>query len=146
LYLLRIFADGKSQAIRAVLCLQSRRRFQRTGRVSSDGLESWVRRRLIKNAIEIVSPASGREGRKRDLWSSGQREPQGGIEVDTVTKLAPLERFVFVMSILERGSNWDCSLFLGCSINQVAQARMKAFRRLRNLAAFPRGEGHQCVV
>ena len=51
---------------------------------------SWVRSRLIENAIEIVSPASGRESRKPDLWSSGQCEPQGGIEIDTVTRLGPL--------------------------------------------------------
>jgi DNA-directed RNA polymerase specialized sigma24 family protein len=59
-----------------------------------------------------------------------------------VTKLAALERFVFVMSILERYSNWDCALLMGCSMNRVAQARMKALRRLPDLAAlFPRGNG-----
>src|SRR6267143_1582067 len=38
---------------------------------------SWVRRRMIENAIGIVSPASGRNGQERDLWSAGhakQRE------------------------------------------------------------------------
>jgi glyoxylase-like metal-dependent hydrolase (beta-lactamase superfamily II) len=58
--------------------------------------------------------------------------------IDAVTKLAPLERFVLVMSILERYSAWDCSLLLGCSIKNVAVARMRALRRLpeRN-ANFP---------
>jgi DNA-directed RNA polymerase specialized sigma24 family protein len=101
----------------------------------------WVRRRLIRNAIEMVSPASARHGQKRDLWSAGQCEPQRGYEIDTVTKLAALERFVFVMSILERYSNWDCALFLGCSMNKIAQARMKALRLLPDLVAlFPPGD------
>ena len=31
-----------------------------------------------------------------------------------MTKLPPFERFVLVISILERYSNWDSSLLLGC--------------------------------
>jgi hypothetical protein len=101
---------------------------------------SWVRRRMIENAIGIVSPASGRNGQERDLWSAGHAK-QGECEIDTVTELDPFERFVFVMSILERHSNWDCSLLLGCNMTKIAQARMKALRRLPDLAAiFPRGD------
>ena len=47
-----------------------------------------------------------------------------------MTKLAPLERFMFVMSILERHSHSDCALLLGCSKNKVAEARTTALRRL----------------
>jgi DNA-directed RNA polymerase specialized sigma24 family protein len=109
--------------------------------VFKEWARSWVRRRLIENAIEIVSPASARDGQKRDLWSAGQREPQRGYEIDTVTKLTAFERFVFVMSILEHYSNWDCALLLGCSTNKVAQARMRALRRLPDRSAlFPRGD------
>jgi predicted GIY-YIG superfamily endonuclease len=108
---------------------------------------SWVKRKLIENAIEIISPASARNGQKRDLWGAGQQETQRECEIDTVTKLEAFESFVFVMSILERYSNWDCSLLLECSMNKVAQARMKALRRLPNLAApFPRAMGCHWVV
>jgi len=109
--------------------------------VFKEWARSWVKRRLIEKAIEIVSPASARNGRKRDLWSAGTRETHRECEIDTVTKLAPFDRFVFVMSILERYSNWDCSLMLGCSMNKIAQARMKALHRLPDFAAiFPRGD------
>jgi hypothetical protein len=102
----------------------------------------WVKRGLIKNAIEIVSPGSPRNDAKRDLWSAGQYAIQGQYGIDSVTKLATFERFVFVMSILERYSNWDCSMLLGCSINKVAQARMSALGRLPELVALlPRREG-----
>ncbi len=109
--------------------------------VFKEWARSWVKRRLIENAIGIVSPASARNGQKRDLWCAAKRETQGEYEIDTVTKLAALERFVFVMSILERYSNWDCALLLGCGMDKVVQARMTALRRLADLAAlFPRGD------
>jgi hypothetical protein len=110
--------------------------------VFNEWARSWVKRRLIENAIEIVSPTSGRNGQERDLWGAGQHTKQGECEIDTVTRLDPFERFVFVMSILERHSNWDCSLLLGCSMNRVAHTRMMALRRLPGLAALlPRGDG-----
>jgi hypothetical protein len=109
--------------------------------VFKEWARSWITRKLIENAIEIVSPASARNGQKRDLWSAAKGETQGEYEIDTVTKLAALERFVFVMSILERYSNWDCALLLKCSMDKVVQARMTALRRLADLAAlFPRGD------
>ncbi len=108
--------------------------------VFKEWARSWVKRRLIENAIEIVSPASARNGQKRDLWSAAKRETQREWEIDTVTQLAAFERFAFVMSILERYSNWDCALLLGCGMDKVVQARMTALRRLADLAAlFPRG-------
>jgi hypothetical protein len=110
--------------------------------VFKEWARSWVKRRLIKNAIDIVSPALARNGQKRDLWSAGQRERQRGYEIDTVTKLDPFERFVFVMSVLERHSNWECSMLLACGMNEVAQAQMRALRQLPELAAlFPPGNG-----
>lgn len=110
--------------------------------VFKEWAQSWVRRRLIVNAIRIVSPASGRNRQPRDLWTSRLCETQRKCEIDTVTNLVPFERFVFVMSILERYSHCDCALLLGCSMNKVAQVRIKALLRLPALAAlFPRGDG-----
>ena len=103
--------------------------------VFKEWVRSWVKRRLIENAIEIVSPTSPRNRQKRDQWSSWKREKERECEIDTVTKLAAFERFVFVMSILERYSNWECALLLECCINNVDQARMRALCRLRDFAA-----------
>src|SRR5216684_2100371 len=103
--------------------------------VFKEWARSWVKRSLIEYAIHIVSSASARTGEKRDLWNAAPHETHREGDIDAVTKLAPLERFVFVMSILERHSNCECALLLGCSINKVAQARRKALRRLPDLAA-----------
>ncbi len=112
--------------------------------VFREWVHPWVKSGLIKNAVRIVSPASARSCQKRDLWSAEQCETKGECEIDMVTELAAFERFVFVMSILERYSAWDCSLLLGCSMSKVAQARLRALHRLPDLAALlPRRDGQQ---
>jgi DNA-directed RNA polymerase specialized sigma24 family protein len=105
--------------------------------VFKEWARSWVKRSLIKNAIEIVSPASVRTGEKRDLWRTGSQETHREADIDGVTKLAPLERFVFVMSILEHHSNWESALLLGCSLNRVVLAQRNALRRLPDLDPAP---------
>jgi len=91
---------------------------------------SWVRRSLVTNAIQIVSPKSGRGTGKRDLWNVERSAMPGNDEIDGLTRLAPLQRFIFVMSILERYSAFECSVLLGCDMRKVVQARMRALRRL----------------
>ena len=103
--------------------------------VFKEWARSWVKRRLIENAIEIVSPASDRSSPRRDVWSTEQRWTRRSYEIDTVTKLANFERFVFVISILERYSKLNCSLLLGCSTDKIVQARVRAFRQLTGPAA-----------
>lgn len=97
--------------------------------IFKDWAQSWVKRSLIKNAIQIVSPTSPRSA-KRDFWNAGGSEMHQDSLIDAVTRLAPMERFVFVMSVLEGLSVWDSTLLLGCSLSKVAQARTRALRRL----------------
>ncbi len=92
---------------------------------------AWVKRSLIKNAIQIAAPNSGGATGKRDLWTV--EGTPGAAEIDAVTRLAPLERFVFVMSFLERYSPWECSLLLGCGMHSVLQIRTRAPRGLTAL-------------
>jgi DNA-directed RNA polymerase specialized sigma24 family protein len=102
---------------------------------------SWIRRCLIKGAIGMVFPASAVGSEKRDFWSAGRHKAGGDDEIDAITQLPPLERFVFVMSILERYSDWQCSLLLGCSTRKVSTARMRALRRLPGpIRLIPRSE------
>ena len=91
---------------------------------------TWVKRTLIKNAIEIVPPLSDRGAGKRHLWSAAQPGTPGDDEIDGVTRLSPLERFIFVMSVLERYATWECSALLGCDMKKVVQTRMRALCEL----------------
>jgi DNA-directed RNA polymerase specialized sigma24 family protein len=47
-----------------------------------------------------------------------------------IVGLSAFERFVFVMSVLEKQSDEDCSMLLGCSRRDVMIARELAFKRL----------------
>ena len=54
-------------------------------------------------------------------------------EVRAILELAPLERFVFVMSVLERYSDHDCSIILGCPRRDIATVRARAMQQLVTL-------------
>jgi|ERR1700733_2602088 len=94
----------------------------------------WVNRTLIEKAIEIVAPLSRRPNERPGSWGAGH-EKSGQDEINAVTRLAPFERFVFVMSILERYSDRDCALLLGCNPNKVSPARRRALRQLADFAS-----------
>jgi len=91
---------------------------------------SWIKRTVMKNAIRSVFVESPGTNLRRDLWRVGTIEPSAEVVINAVTQLAALERFVFVMSILERYSNRDCSLLLSCPVERVIQMRTRALRRL----------------
>jgi DNA-directed RNA polymerase specialized sigma24 family protein len=94
--------------------------------VFKDRVRSYIKRSLIRNAIVMLSPPSAPDDEKRDFWTAGRHKAVGDDEIGGVIQLPPLERFVFVMSVLERCSDGECSLLLGCSTRNVAKARMRA--------------------
>ena len=59
-----------------------------------------------------------------------------GLEIEprlaSILKLDVLERFVFVMSVLEGYSSQDCSILLGCSRKVIVDARARALEQLAN--------------
>ncbi len=91
---------------------------------------SWARRVIINSAIRIISPASAHADWKRDLWDEAGDGSMVSLAINAVTQLAPLERFVFVMSLMERYSDRECTASLGCTQEAVVQARMRALQRI----------------
>ncbi|MGA2416460.1 MAG: hypothetical protein ABSF59_18550 [Candidatus Sulfotelmatobacter sp.] len=98
--------------------------------VFKEWTRSWIKRALIRNAIRVVSPVSGRDGGERELWNAGAPGVVSEDEINALTLLPALQRFVFVMSILERYSAWECSVLLGCSVQKVVRSRSQALREL----------------
>jgi DNA-directed RNA polymerase specialized sigma24 family protein len=91
--------------------------------------QSWARRAVIKNAIRMISPS--RNGTK----TTGTHEPSETLaEAHTaaaaITRLHPFERFVYVLSVLEKYSDRECSIMLDCALGEVVDARTRALRRL----------------
>ena len=106
---------------------------------------SWARRTVIKNAIRVVAPASQSSQGHGEMWD-GTEESSVALTINTISQLEPLPRFVFVMSVLERYSDRECSLLLGCTTGDVVEARNCALQGLAAIAPPPAGSltaGHQ---
>jgi len=106
---------------------------------------SWARRTVIKNAIRVVAPASQSSQGHVELWDDPE-ESSAALAINTIAWLEPLPRFVYVMSVLERYSNRECSLLLGCTGGEVVEARNCALQELAAVASPTAGSltaGHE---
>jgi hypothetical protein len=90
----------------------------------------WLRRCVIRKAIQAVFSCSVQSEKLRDLWGDSPREKEVSSVLNAVASLGDLERFVYVMSILEGYSNKDCSLLLNCNVKAVAELRVSAACKL----------------
>jgi DNA-directed RNA polymerase specialized sigma24 family protein len=103
--------------------------FEDAARASSvfEGWErSWSKRCLILNAIQRVLRGTTGSLVRRDTWCEIDVESERPWVVNAVSGLAPLHRFVFVMSVLEKYSDCECALLLGCALRDVVEARIQA--------------------
>jgi len=105
-------------------------------RVFKEWARSWARRAVIQCAVRVVNPRPMEEGdpsafnSSRNTWAVEQEE------MAAILELRPFERFVYVISVLERYSDQDCSVLLGCARRDVVAARIRAFQQLETRSAF----------
>jgi len=107
----------------------------RNNYVFKERAHSWARRSIILRAIRLLCPRPSEE-----TESNGARiSPFNGkmpAEVHAcpnftrIVGLNSFERFVFIMSILEKHSVHECSLLLGCSRRDIIDAQKTAVHRL----------------
>jgi DNA-directed RNA polymerase specialized sigma24 family protein len=95
--------------------------------VFREWVQSWARRTVIKNAIRIISPA-----RNQSKTAMGDAEQFLGadVAVAAITSLRPFERFVYVLSVLEKYSDRECATLLDCTPGQVIEARTQALQQI----------------
>jgi hypothetical protein len=93
---------------------------------------SWSRRAIIANAIRLTTPTSSQSETSSDLWHGTESDVLVIQIIDGVAQISRLERFVFVLSVLERYRDVECARLLGCTRREVEQARVRA---LENLAS-----------
>jgi hypothetical protein len=106
--------------------------------VFKEWARSWARRVIIVNAVRAINPRPIEENRRSSaatVSSDGKTPPVEQVEVAAVLALAPFERFVYVMTVLERYSDQDCSLLLGCARRDVVAARTRAFELIGSAVA-----------
>ena len=94
------------------------------------------RRTIILSAIRRFEPRRSSESGKPDLASAltiDNLPLASQVEVSAILELPLFERFVFVMSALERYSDRECSILLGCAPREVTAARTRALRQVGRL-------------
>jgi len=109
--------------------------------VFSEWARSWAMRTIVQNAVRALQPypchgsPSFSDTSRSDISrrDGGESIPAGDFELYRVLELEDFERFVFVMSVLERYSDHDCGLLLGCSLQKVREARIRALDRMGEL-------------
>ena len=104
----------------------------KSNRVFKEWARSWARRTIIQSAIRIVQPIRqySRRLSPRDPVTGKVTEPERPWRLATILGLNTFERFVFVMSVLERLSDQDCKILLGCSREDVVDARARALESI----------------
>ncbi len=106
--------------------------------VFKEWARSWARRVIIVNAVRAINPRPMEEnGRSSSapVSSNGKTPQVAQVEITAVLALEPFERFVYVMTVLERYSDQDCSLLLGCARRDVVAGRNRAFERIGSAMA-----------
>lgn len=92
--------------------------------VFKEWARSWSRRTVIQNAIRFAFSESVQRD-VPDAWHESHLESRVSA-INRVARLPLLDRFVFVMSVLERYSDRDYSLLLSCAVRDVIDARLRA--------------------
>lgn len=114
--------------------------------VFQEWVHSWARRIIVRNAIRMVAPHLGPTRSMSATFDSASmrdfsRMPWQDAVLENVLMLEDLERFVYVLSVLERCSDPDCAALLGISLQDVREARVHALKqiadRTRQTAAPP---------
>ena len=106
--------------------------------VFKEWARSWARRTIIQNAIQMIRPrpADNRKSSFGSDWSAGAvTEPA---EIAKIVELPAFERFAFVMSVLERYSDQECSLLLECTRGEVIAARTRVLQEIARSAELHR--------
>lgn len=108
-------------------------------RVFREWAQSWARRTTIQNAIRLTRPRPT-EANKSSSTSGGSTGVSINVpaEITEIVRLPALERFVFVMSILEGYSDQECSLLLDCTRADVNAARTRALQQIGRSAQLHR--------
>ena len=107
--------------------------------VFKDWARSWAKRVIVKNAIHALQPQPPDSGSSLP----GNRSPEksklriirdGHLEIDSVLALEDFDRVVFVMTVLERYSDHESALLIGCSVEEIQGARICALEEIARLA------------
>jgi hypothetical protein len=106
--------------------------------VFKEWASSWACSIIVHNAIRTIAPhispaisaASGSHSANEDL----RKTPLQNSPFASVLELEDFERFVYVLSVLERYATRKCAVLLGTSSQQIVETRTRALQHLAEFA------------
>jgi hypothetical protein len=94
--------------------------------VFTDWAHSWSRRAVLKRAIQMIMPVPEHADKVSTITLKGSATSgEDNNPFAAILLLDPFERFVFVMSTLEKQSDAECAVLLRCS---SVDARIRSIR------------------
>lgn len=135
-YLLALMLTGDANA--AEKCFAAALESSQSGSVFSDWAHRWATHNIVKEAIRMVAPSQERRRSEKNSveWQGSPQKTMAAL----LANLPALDRFVYVMSVLENYSDRECASFLGCALSEIRPAREKAIRQLSKMAEQLAGE------
>jgi hypothetical protein len=128
---LALLLTANSEAVRRCL-IRAFRECIASSSVSKEWVLRWTRRMVIRNAISLVMGPEGElfvntnDDADDGLIAFSQDDSPGAIaETASILDLPELDRFVFVICVLERYSTYDCALLLGRAPRDISEARQR---------------------
>ncbi len=128
---LALLLTANSEAAKRCL-IRAFRECMASSSVSKEWVLSWTRRMVIRNAIRHVMCSGGEQfintndEADNGLIAFSQDDSLGAIaESEAILDLPELDRFVFVICVLERYSICDCALLLGRPPRDINKARQR---------------------
>lgn len=111
--------------------------------VFKEWASSWARCVIIRNAIRItathIDPARlAASGSHSANEGNISRTPLQDAPFASILALEDFERFVYVLSVLERYPDQSCAVLLGTSVQEILETRIRA---LRHIAEFENRTG-----
>ena len=103
-------------------------------RVFKEWARSWARRTIIQCAVRVIDPRPMQEDSPPSSNRSDNTLALERPEIAAILELRPFERFVYVMSVLERYSDQDCSVLLGYPRRDIVEARIRALQQVGGAA------------
>ncbi len=95
--------------------------------------QSWAMRVIARNAVRIIGPHPASERSGTFQSTDGAARPVIGLRdarFAGVLTLDDFERFVYVLSVLERYSDHDCAVLLNTPRTEIREARLRALQRI----------------
>jgi len=105
--------------------------------VFEESASPWSRRAIIAHATRLTAPVSSHASKTSDLWDDTKGDSVASDVIDRLVQLSPLERFGYVLSVLEHYSDAECAALIGCTRAQVMPARLGALERLASVMLRP---------